>query len=464
MELLITNFYRMKNICLGITLCFMLIGCDDFLDKKSDLSLSIPQSLRDVRAILDYQYSINDNYPGLTDLASDDYFVDYTTWKSRPVRDQGIYIWDGDLDTYHNQSWTQPYNMVMIANVALETIERLRGQESDILLGQLRGEALFVRAVSHFLVSQLFCAAFDPNGENRTDGIPIRTSSDLNVPSLRSTVGESYEKILSDLTEAVYLLPEQSESITRPSVVAAYALLSRVYLSMQDYANALSSAREVLRRKHDLLDYNGVDHTLAMPFEPRSNPEIIYFAQNVNSSTFISKTRANVDTTLFAQYKVGDRRIDVFYEKKSNGYWAFKGHYTGLASNLFNGLATDEVYLTAAECYARKGVVDSSLLLLNTLLAKRWEESKFEPYSNVGAADLLKIILEERRKQLVFRGVRWTDLKRLNFDERFRVTLYRKLFNGTSTEIYSLPPNDPRYIHAIPTEVIERTQIPQNPR
>jgi hypothetical protein len=72
--------------------------------------------------------------------------------------------------------------------------------------------------------------------------------------------------------------------------------------------------------------------------------------------------------------------------------------------------------------------------------------------------ELLGIILVERRKELLFRGTRLTDLKRLNQDSRFAVTLKRKL-NGT---LYELSPNDNRYIAQLP-KIVTDFGVKQNP-
>ena len=82
------------------------------------------------------------------------------------------------------------------------------------------------------------------------------------------------------------------------------------------------------------------------------------------------------------------------------------------------------------------------------------------PVTVTDADELLRIILQERRKELLFRSLRWTDLRRLNKDSRFAVTLTRKLNNDT----YTLPPNDARYVLPIPQQEIEESGIQQNPR
>jgi hypothetical protein len=88
------------------------------------------------------------------------------------------------------------------------------------------------------------------------------------------------------------------------------------------------------------------------------------------------------------------------------------------------------------------------------------DDSHFVPITADNETKALKIILEERRKELVTRGLRWSDLRRLNMDPRFQVTLERT-YNG---EIYQLLPDDKRYTFPIPQDEIDRSGLEQNDR
>jgi hypothetical protein len=69
-------------------------------------------------------------------------------------------------------------------------------------------------------------------------------------------------------------------------------------------------------------------------------------------------------------------------------------------------------------------------------------------------------ILTERRKELIFRGLRWPDLRRLNKDGA-GVSVTRKLDGQT----YTLTPNSLKYTWLIPQQVIDfNPGMPQNPR
>jgi hypothetical protein len=68
--------------------------------------------------------------------------------------------------------------------------------------------------------------------------------------------------------------------------------------------------------------------------------------------------------------------------------------------------------------------------------------------------------LAERRKELIYRGIRWSDLRRLNRDSRFGIILTKTL-NGVT---YSLLPNDKRYVLPIDEIEIRLSGIQQNNR
>ena len=123
----------------------------------------------------------------------------------------------------------------------------------------------------------------------------------------------------------------------------------------------------------------------------------------------------------------------------------------------------DEIYLIRAEALARLGNRDEALNDLNTLLRTRYKKinntSTFIDKTAPDAVAALVIILTERRKQLLYRGLRWADLKRLNLEPSFAVTLVR-IINNTR---YELQPNSNRYQLQIDAEAIRLSSMQQNP-
>jgi hypothetical protein len=253
---------------------------------------------------------------------------------------------------------------------------------------------------------------------------------------------------------AVGVLPDGAPPFpTRPSKTAAYGLLARVYLAMGKYDSALRYSDSCLAGQSALMPYD----TVTVVFN-RSNAEVIFaeVMEQVNPSP-VSDYLVFVDSTLYSSYSDSDMRKSLFFFNYNGTY--FSGFYDQ-AGYAFAGLATDEIYLIRAECEAREGYVAAAMQDLNTLLATRWEGA-FTPLTAVDSIDALGQILTERRKELLFRGLRWTDLRRLNKDPRWQKTLYR----GLGGSIYSLPPGDPRYVYPIPDYVIGfHPGMPQNPR
>ena len=135
-----------------------------------------------------------------------------------------------------------------------------------------------------------------------------------------------------------------------------------------------------------------------------------------------------------------------------------KGTYTGSAFP-FTGIATDEVYLMRAECNVRLGNLSTATRDLNHLLLNRFKAGTYKPVQYNNAQDLLVLILKERRKELLWRGLRFLDLRRLNL-EGYGITPSRTVGGNT----YVLLPNSPLYVLPIPDDEIAASGIQQNKR
>lgn len=311
----------------------------------------------------------------------------------------------------------------------------------------------FIGHLVFFLLAQQYCIAYTPDASNNL-GLPLRLSYNVNIQVKRSTLQETYDQIITDLKSAEILLSNQRSYKTRPSKAAAYALLARVYLSMENYANAGKYADLAIQLQPELINYSTLNGSAAYPVT-RLNAEVIL--HSTFSYGIFGVTRLIVEPELYNQYAVDDYRKTVFFAKNTNGV-TFKGSYSG-NKNLFGGLTTAEQYLIRAEAFARAGALSSALADLNFLLRSRWKANYVDLKSSDATA-VLTYILQERRKELIFRGIRWSDLRRLNRDSRFAVTLVRNL-NG---QTYTLLPNDKRYVFPIDAEELRLSGIEQNDR
>lgn len=448
-------------IITGITICS---ACNkkNFLSDKTISKLFIPSTLEDIQSLLDNDLVIN-TAGTANDISADNYYIPYSTWQGLNAIDQNTYTWAADI--YNGQGniteWNLPYRQVFFANQALTVLKNISPSESPYQWKVMKGTALFIRGFAFFNVAQLFAPLFDSVSADSDLGIPLRLTANVNEVSIRSSVKETYQQILSDLKEAATGLPTSTDPQhpNRPSKPAAFALLSRVYLSMRNYKMAGAYADSCLQLYNKLLDYNNVNDASRFPFNI-INPEILYQAKaaDANILTAIISRTTIIDSGLYQSYLINDIRRSLFYSVNTDGLPVIRSSYSGDVFP-FQGLATDEVYLTRAESYARDSDIVSALNDLNALLKSRWKKGSFNPFTATTASQALQLILTERRKELPFRGIRWMDIKRLN-KEGAQIKLQREL-NGITYEIL---PNGSRYVFPIPPDVIALSGMPQNSR
>lgn len=438
----------------------ILWACSGFLDEKPNLSLVIPEKLDDFQGLLDAEMRGMNSYPTNGLISSDDVVIGSGTLPRLNFNLNALYFWEsetslpGEMDIH----WQSAYSKIMYANVVLDGLGKYTpnntGEELRML--DLEAQARFFRAQGHFEALMHYGETFDPRAGTQL-GIPIRTTSDINVRTNRATVRECFDFILEDLEFAVNHLRDKEEIPTRPSRWAAEAMLGRVYLNMQDFPNALVHSRNALEIDDTLMDYKSLDSSLPYSFE-LFNPEVI-FHQSLLFIGFEFDSEFIVNPELVASYDSTDLRLNYFFSSNGIGNQVkFRGNYTGDFYH-FGGLATDEVWLNYAEALARVGRDSEALNALNYLLEHRMDAG-FEPLADLSELELLKRIVLERRKELVFRGVRWVDLKRYNRDPDLALTL-RRNFNEAES---SLPPNDSRYTFLIPQEEIDQNPMIQNQR
>lgn len=462
-----------KTYChciVGLLVCTLSAGfltsCKKYLDVKPDKALVVPSTMADCQALLDNYIIMTINFPP-TEHLTDNFYLTYTNWNSQTITNRDGYIWRSDFDILFN-TWLASYQKVLYANQVLETLAKITplAPEQDNW-NAIKGAALFYRGFSLYMAAQLWAKSYDSTTAATDMGIPLRLTPDISTMIGRGTVKDLYGRILQDLNEAVNLLPAtRPTSIilkSRPCKASAYAILARIYQSMGDYNNAIISASAALQIYNTLIDYNTLSQAPTGFPIAKYNSEVLFEA-NTSPAQTLAANIAKVDSNLYRSYQPNDLRKVIFFRQNTGvnaGTYQFIGGYLGGSSTTqFCGPATDEVYFIRAESYARAGNINSAMSDLNTVLRKRWVTNTYVDMTATNADDALAKILTERRKELLFRGLRWTDLRRLNKDARFATTLTREL-NGT---IYSLPPNDLRYVLLIPLEVLRREPFPQNPR
>jgi tetratricopeptide (TPR) repeat protein len=455
-----------KNIYLG-TLFFAITVVGMSCKKNADLAASPDSTLVVINNAEDAQAALDDipimrETPSLPEISADAVYLssDSSLQFMNPI-ERNAYTWNRDIFQGEGPAndWFYPYRQVYYANSILATLPRLADTANSAVLDVIRGAALFIRAYAfHNLVLEFAnlygtTAASDP-------GIPLRLDPNPEATSTRATVKDAYEKIIADLKDAAVLLPlvPDPKRKNRPSRPAAFALLARVYLTMGDFTSAKAYADSCLNLYSVLLDYSTIIPTSLSPFDA-NNEEVLYQSNLLSTTDFFYLPGSYVDSTLYASYSDGDLRKQFFFTIRSTGRPSAGHSYSGDYTE-FSGLAIDEVLLIRAECLARQGLLTEAMHDLTSLMKKRWKNNAYNPPAVSSPSDVLELVLQERRKELPFRGLRWSDIRRLNKINP-AITL-RRWING---KIDTLPPGDPRFIMPIPPDVIAfNTGMPQNPR
>ncbi|OJX54851.1 MAG: hypothetical protein BGO88_02970 [Flavobacterium sp. 38-13] len=457
----------MKKTHILLIAGFMMASCEKqekWLDVKSNKSDVVPTTLQDYRALLDNDQTLNESEPALGFIGSDNYYITdavYTSLSGAYLRNS--YTWSKEIyEGGIGFDWRASYQHVGIANVVLDGLKKIDKAQNTSEYNSIKGDALFIRAKAFFNLASQFAKQYDKETADTDLGIVLKMTSAVQEKVSRSTVLQTYQQIIDDLLEAESILPSIAVYKTRASKSAARGLLAKVYLSIGDYVRALKYSNAVLEQDNVLIDFNNLNAALAFPFPTfaAGNPEVVYHCI-MTGVTISTNSRMLVPDFLYQMYDTDDLRKTLFFNTSIPSQIKFKGYYTGENSAIFCGIALNEMYLISAECEARNGNKDASLQHLNKLLNKRYRTGSFTALSAADAKQALAIVLRERRKEIPFNGIsRWIDLRRLNKERDFAVELSRTV-RGT---VYSIPPNDPRYIYPIPPEEIRVTGIQQNIR
>lgn len=458
----------MKNIFL-ILIISIVLGCGKKLDLKPNSNLVIPNTVEDFENLLDNPKTMNIS-PALAQISADEYYIpilaDFQSIMLAPSRT--AYIWQKDIFEGQTQveSWTYPYSQVYECNSVLDLIAK-KNIQNDAAMTRVKGWALFARAYSFYELASTFAKAYDASTANTDLGIPLKLNSAIAQLAPRSTVQQTYDQIIKDAIEAGNLL--QTDVIlnkrNRPSKVAAYALLARVYLSMRKYTEAEAYVDKALALFSTLTDYKTLPVSTISSFTINST-EVIYFSNLIDygETAFGKGEIYSVLPSIVNSFEANDLRKTVWFAQNTNGYWYIKG-INNVYDYPFTGLATDELLLIKAECLARRNQSQDAMDQVNRLLITRWDANAttpakaYQPVTTTNPADALDKVLQERKKSLLWRSVRWTDLKRLNLEGR-NITLTRNL----EGKIYTLEPNSPRYVMPIPDDEIALSGIQQNIR
>lgn len=490
---------KLKIIIFSLTL--LTWGCSDFLEESSQDEVR-PSTVSDMiellngealPASLDYWYDI-------TGIFTDDVQCSglnmYEDNKANLERERLKYGWQREMfdavaGNNETKYWEYPYKKILGCNVVLDYVDQVSGEQ--VQKDNLRGEAYALRAYYYLMLVNFFGQPYSVGDPEKNLGVPLKLTMEVTEDYfLRNTVAEVYRSIEKDLLEANQLLEENNlnRGLYHMDHLTAKALLSRMYLYMENWDKSIEYAEKVLAVKPKLLDLSGFkDQTKVTDIEGVYNAgtpdEVLWkFIGSDWGAETAQRARIVVD------YKTSDDLLGLYdSENSDDDLWTGdlrRALYFGYASDWFgtrtycevvkdrdllcSGIRNAELYVNLAEAYTRKFMATGNdefrvkaLENLNDLRIHRYN-TNVAPYVEVDIQDaneLFEFCKQERRRELVGEGNhRWFDLRRWGMPE-LKHTWFLK---PGEVQEFTLEKNSLRYALPIPSEVlVYNRELVQNP-
>jgi hypothetical protein len=254
---------------------FIFVSCEDILTTEPENAISSTEffknELQVEQAVIGAYAKLQGMYANqwkFTEQRSDNTIIQFDDANRGP---HPTWFIDEFVMTSSNQNlepyWEGIYQGIQRTNSVLNNIDDVQFSNED-LKGQLVGEAKFLRAFYYFNLVRLFGDV--PLVLNQVQ------SPDQAFASLerRANTEEIYEQIIKDANEAAALLPESYSSGNqgRATEGAVRTLLSDIYLTRQNYPEAVDELEKVMALGYSLLP------NYADVFDPnnKNHPESIF--------------------------------------------------------------------------------------------------------------------------------------------------------------------------------------------
>lgn len=456
------------KVLLGMVSLSTLVSCkEEFLERNPTTAISFNQA---VATANDMQVALNGAYAGLRGvdfygrtlpvigdvMADNAYQSALNTNRYTQFNRYNYNVADGNASGI----WNTAYSVILRANNIINAPVDTTGNAT---VSQYKGEAYAIRALSYFSIVRYFARPYTDNPSAL--GVPIVTAFNPSFSPSRSSVGEVYDLIISDLNKA-YGLMTQFKNSSQFSKYAARGLQAKVYLTMGRMAEAKAAALDVINNSG--FQVVGADDYVAYWNSPAIRTDKLETLFEVSSDavgnlafdalSYLYSQEGNygdylVSTELYNTYEEDDVRRDLFPETERNGSDVIAiAKYPSILGDRSDTkvLRMSEMYLIAAEASLPDNEVDA-LLYLNYIRARRG----VDPIVATGDA-LFEAIIEERRRELALEGDRYMDLQRL----------MRDVVRGTDYPAAArvIPYSDPRRILPIPqAERDANPNVEQNP-
>lgn len=332
-----------------------------------------------------------------------------------------------DNNALSENIWQQGYIVINRANRVILTditVVPVLQDEYD----HIKGQAYAARALAHFDLSKIYAQHYTYTAGATHMGVPIIMDLDPFGKPARATLADVYTQVIADFNMALTMMDPMEDDPYKLTYLGVKALLSRVYLYMEDYQNAYNMANDVIASAaYDLVDNADYGDIFDIEASDESIFEIDKNEADNSGSDALGGMYINTGygdylptTELMDLYPVGDAREAMFLEDLSIGGGAYGTMRVDKYGDLLGYDNTkvvrlSEMYLNRAEAgYYLAGVTDAAVQADVDAIRQRGLPAA--PAVTATGAALLDEILLERRLELCYEGHRLFDLMRYKMD------------------------------------------------
>lgn len=427
---------KMKKYILILTILVACVSsCDEELITLPTSNIAAEAAFRNEG---DFTNAIRGMYYGLFDTATDQGFYYGGQLQGFDVMSDNLIIsQEGRLSQQFRHDWTydqntgfrtymgQCYTAIQNANFILDNINNL---ESGDFKNNAEGEALAVRALAHFDVVRYFAKIPTQSSDAGASlALPYVTTADINLLPARTTVTDFYDNLIKDLTRASSLVNETNSGKFQIGKDAVNALLSRVYLHMGKWAEVVTAANKVSTPVAERSKFTGI-------WNDSEDDGVIFKLRNDDTADETvgvpyNQTAGGIKDEYVPDYAFYQMFDDTDIRKtayiRSNGEFAGNNYnhvikwYSSISTTSLGVvdpkvIRAAEVMLNKAEALSEIGGRDAEArAALDAVRSQRY--SPFASGNEVGSA-LKAAIAKERRLELAFEGMRFSDIKRYGID------------------------------------------------
>ncbi len=244
------------NILFALFCILALSSCDAFLDKKptnSGESSSMIKTESDAQLALNgiMEKMLSSSYLGRNMFLYADAKGGDLTIESQGRGSDNLYTYGHSPENgTYSGFWTVGYNVIMQLNNLIANIERLQSEGSEENFDDALGQALTYRAMIYFDLVRLYGEPY--NEDKSAYGVPdVTIVLDAMAQEGRATVEQNYATIISDLKSAESIIGK-SKNNGFINYYGNKALQARVYLSMDNFSEALAAAEAAIAGPYTL--------------------------------------------------------------------------------------------------------------------------------------------------------------------------------------------------------------------